>query len=151
MIFHPILISKTTYQSKLLGEEVYNFLCQTFEIPKEFDYDIIEITRDYIARPDLVSLTLYGTEMYADILCKLNGISNPFELNEGDKLLCPEADFMQSFMVSPIYDKFIEDSIDDNNNNKPAPKGVKEKRSANDAVIGDNRFYIDRNRRVVVY
>lgn len=48
------------------------------------------INEYYVARPDLISLAVYKTDMYADIICKLNGISNPFELNENMIIYCPD-------------------------------------------------------------
>ena len=49
----------------------------------------VKVNRHYIARPDLISLALYGSDDYADVICKMNGLSNPFELNEGMILMCP--------------------------------------------------------------
>ena len=45
-----------------------------------FDGQVIIVNKYYVARPDLVSLAIYGTDDYADIICKINGISNPFPL-----------------------------------------------------------------------
>ena len=44
--------------------------------------DIIIVNKHYIARPDLISLAVYGSDEYADLICKYNSISNPFELKE---------------------------------------------------------------------
>lgn len=38
------------------------------------------------ARPDLVSLRVYGEDTYQDYICKLNGISNPYSLDLDDTL-----------------------------------------------------------------
>ena len=51
---------------------------------------IVYVEKYYIARPDLISLAVYGDDKYADIICKINGISNPFELNEGMYLYTPD-------------------------------------------------------------
>ena len=56
---------------------------------------VIVVNEFYVARPDLISLALYGSDEYADVLCKLNGISNPFELNENDLIFCPSIEYMK--------------------------------------------------------
>ena len=59
----------------------------------------ITVNKYCVARPDLVSLMVYGTDKYADVLCKMNGISNPFELNEGMILVYPPAELIQDKIV----------------------------------------------------
>lgn len=51
---------------------------------------IVYVEKYYTARPDLISLAVYGDDKYGDIICKINGISNPFELNEGMYLYTPD-------------------------------------------------------------
>jgi hypothetical protein len=64
-----------------------------------------EVEPSQIARPDLLSYDLYGDELYADILCKLNGISNPLELNEGMIIIIPSPDDLDKFVInSPNLD-----------------------------------------------
>lgn len=41
------------------------------------------------ARPDLVSIRVYGEDTYQDQICKTNGISNPYSLNVDDVLVIP--------------------------------------------------------------
>jgi hypothetical protein len=41
------------------------------------------------ARPDLVSVRVYGEDTYQDHICKMNGISNPYSLNVDDVLVIP--------------------------------------------------------------
>lgn len=41
------------------------------------------------ARPDLVSMRMYGSQDYQDELCKMNGISNPYSLDVEDALVVP--------------------------------------------------------------
>lgn len=61
---------------------------------------LVKVNKHYIARPDLLSLALYGTDDYGDIICKINGISNPFELNEGMILLCPTVGTLSDIIMS---------------------------------------------------
>ena len=86
-MIYRVLEEKTTIKSKYLDNYIVNFLDTTFEIPENIIVDLVEVTEDYIARPDLISLKAYNSDDYTDIICKLNGISNPFELNKGDILV----------------------------------------------------------------
>lgn len=109
------------------------------------DFEGVLVTKEYVARPDLISLAIYGSDKYADIICKVNGISNPFELNEKMVLLCPRIDEAiaaqnlaiekNSFVNNPKEDSIL----NINNNNK---KQVNEKRSPIESTILDNNYII---------
>lgn len=141
------LKNKTILKSDYLGEEIYNLLDKTFIIPNQYSYNIFIVTEDYIARPDLISYKAYNDINYADILCKLNGISNPFELNVGMKLIIPSPEDIINFNIETRTDD-METGI---NTNNPKPKSKNEKRKTNEVIIGDTRFNIDKNTGVVIY
>lgn len=149
MLDYSVLNLKTEMQSDYLGETVYNMLDYTFTIPYNYSYNIFEVTKEYIARPDLISLDAYGDTMYTDIICKLNGVSNPFELNEGMKLIIPTPEDITNFIVEP--------SIKDRDENWcSSGQGVRSKtknskRQANEAIIGDTRFKIDKKNGIIIY
>lgn len=143
-----IFNNKNILKSEYLNEDIYNLLDMTFEIPENFSFDIIKVESKYIARPDLLSYDLYGTDMYVDILCKLNGISNPFELNEDDLIIIPSASDIEYFITKS---KISEKETDKNNIITPKAKQKNEKRKPNDAIIGDKRFTIDTKKRVIIY
>ena len=82
-------------------------------------------------------------------ICKLNGISNPFELNKGMLLVIPSPDSIMDFMKVPTTQEL--DSSFDNDTSKPLLKTRKSKRKANEAVVGDTRFKIDKTRGIVIY
>lgn len=122
----------------------------------------IMVNKSYIARPDLISLAVYGTDEYADILCKVNGISNPFELNENDLLFIPDVETIQALRPTVIIpNKFI---IDDNNSligdwvntsgrssNNSLQKQRDQKRSPNEQVVGDRNYVIDHSTGIIIY
>lgn len=147
MLINQLLEGKSIIKSKHLNEDIYNLCDKTFVIPDAFEYDVVEVTRDYVARMDLISLKMYGTNQLSDLLCKVNGISNPFEVNEGDFIIVPSWDFISNF----YYQEDVEESDSSNTNNKPKPKTRKEKRRANEAVIGDKRYRVDSARKVIIY
>lgn len=148
MIFHTVLNNKKHIFSEWLQEEIINLNDSTFRIPPSYQYEILEVTEKYIARPDLLSYDIYGDSIYSDLICKLNGISNPFELNEKMILVIPSPDCIMDFMYSPSVEE-CDESLNDNI--KPIAKQKNQKRKANEAVIGDSRFNIDKTRGVVIY
>lgn len=97
---YPILHKKAKTKIYKDGNpyEMYDLLSKTFNETK-YSGKVILVTKEYIARPDLVSYVSYGTDSYADIICKINGISNPFELNEGMCLFIPSIEFLSEMIV----------------------------------------------------
>ena len=149
MLQNPLLTYKSELKSNVLGQQVYNLLDQTFQIPNDFQYNVIEVTEGFIGRMDLISKQVYGDTKYQDVLCKLNGISNPFELNAGTVVVLPDISYIDDF----YYYESPEERDPESNEaaNKPDAKSKKEKRKPNEAVIGEKRFKIDPNRKVIVY
>jgi hypothetical protein len=145
MIFHTVLNNKNIIHSEWLGEDIYNLVDASFIVPKLYSYEILEVTEKYIARPDLISKDIYGDTIYSDLLCKLNGISNPFELNKGMLLVIPSPDNIMEFMFKPNNNEEQELT------NKPVVKTKKDKRKANEAVVGDSRFKLDPTKGIVIY
>jgi hypothetical protein len=147
------LDSKRAIYSKYLDNNIYNLMDSTYRIPKNgFTFKIYRVTPEYIARPDLISVDFYNTTGYADIICKLNGISNPFELNENMEIILPEASDIANFYSSSL------DNIDYNDNdqldkvNTIVKKTKRDKnRRPNEAIIGDERFKIDLNTGIITY
>ena len=147
-----VLANKTKLTSDFLKEEVWNLLDDTFTIPKLRNYMFYEVNEEkYIGRPDLLSLDAYNDTAYADVICKLNGISNPFELNMGMMLILPGADEIMQFVHStPIRE--IEKNINkDGDLTTLAQKKKSDKRMPNEAIVGDRRFKIDRNNGIIIY
>ena len=68
-----VLNNKGKIHSDYLDEDIYNFLDETFLVPQNgFDFNVLEVSDKYIARPDLISLDAYGDTMFVDIICKIN-------------------------------------------------------------------------------
>lgn len=114
----------------------------------------VVVPKEYVARPDLVSLSVYGTDEYADLICKLNGISNPFELNEDMVLMLPEIDKLKSMVrVNASACEKIESEYNDNV--AAAEIGNKklksDKRSPNEATVCDTNFVIQKETGLVFY
>lgn len=149
MLQYSTLNFKKDIFSEYLGERILNLLDYSFSIPKSYVYNIFEVTKDYISRPDLISLDAYGDDMFADIICKINGISNPFELNEGMRLILPSPEYILEFAIKPS-EKDSDDVWGPNMENKQI-KTKKDKRQANEHIVGDSRFRIDKKSKVIIY
>lgn len=148
MLWYSIVQNKSHIKSNYLKEDVLNLLDKTFIIPDSYTYNIFEVSKEYIARPDLIALDAYGDTMYTDVMCKLNGISNPFELNEGMKLILPAPEDIDKFIINPPIEE-SEDYVDPTSTQSTKTKSSK--RQANEAIIGDSRFKIDKNSKIVIY
>ena len=148
----PILFRKTEFK------EFTDLLSKTFVIPFDFDASIIQVTEEFVGRPDLLSKEVYGSEEYASILCKLNGISNPLALNKDMYIVVPKPDSLDDFYVIPDNWETHEDNFEHTTNSSkedifnPKPKTTKDKkRKPNEALITDKRFNIDTLSKSVVY
>ena len=153
MISYPIMSSKNTISLPDKSEEMYNLLYMSYKLPKDFKYQIIKVSHEYIARPDLLSKHFYGTVDNADIICKLNGISNPFELNENMYLIIPEASDLQFFYNTDSLagELSTDDSLKDDTGTLNMQKKKNEPRKANEQIVGDGNFRIDKNNKIVIY
>ena len=116
---------------------------------------IIMVNKHYVARPDLISLAVYGNDRYADIICKINGISNPFEMNENDVIILPSIEYIQDAVkyyndVSDLIENPKKDQIiikDPENHQKKKT----EERSPQEQVEGEQNYVIDKSLGVVFY
>lgn len=111
------------------------------------------VNKYYVARPDLISLAVYGSDQYADIICKVNGISNPFELNEDDIIICPSVDFLSTCCK---YAESKSEMIKSSKDEISAPQETFQKRyddvrSPNEQLIGDTNYTIDKSLGLVFY
>ena len=148
MILYSTLYNKSKIHSEYLEEDLYNLLDETFSIPDVYNYNVFEVTEEYIARPDLISLDAYGDTMFTDIICKLNGISNPFELNVGMKLIIPSPENILDFSHKPSQ---IDIKWEKDSKLEKQSKTKQSKRQTNEAIVGDSRFKIDSSTGIIIY
>ena len=131
-----------------------DLLCNTLsdEEPVFDGIEFIRVTDDYVARPDLISLAVYGTDQYADILCKINGISNPFELNTGMILLIPNASTITFFYKSRSASSIFEtDSTPISSTKKNFQKTKAERRRPSEQTVGSKNFVVDLSNKMIIY
>lgn len=156
MISYPVIANKetNTIDGRYNDEEFNDLTDPTFTIPESFNYQVYVVDDMYTARPDLLSLHIYKTVNYADVLCKLNGISNPFELNKGMIIIAPDLSDLPSFYTSPVKSTASEVSALTKNGIKSVKQLQKKKnetRQANNSVIGDKNYKIDKSNKLIIY
>lgn len=148
MLRNSLLISKNIKKYSKTQEDMIDLMTKTFVFSNDFEYRLVEVTEMSVARPDILSYIIYGSDQYGDLICKINGISNPLELNVGDLLLVPETPYIQDFLTKETTDI---DNLELDSKNKPTPKKRKDKRKSNEAVDGDTRYKIDASNRIIIY
>lgn len=119
MLDYPILRKKQMINIVKDGEATMMIDLLSDVIKKEVPLrgKTIVVTKDYVARPDLIAFVSYGTDAYGDLVCKLNGISNPFELNEGMILFIPYIDSLQDIIkVSGTTSELVSPNSKTNSN-----------------------------------
>ena len=151
---YSILGKKPTAEKN--GSKFIDLLPQTIDPNVVISGTLLVVNKYYIARPDLISLAVYGDDRYADIICKINGISNPFELNEDDVLVIPNIEtIMDMLNVSPQESVFV----DNNKNNEIADSfmdtelqvDVNSVRSPNEQIKGTKNVIVDEENGLLLY
>ena len=156
MLNYTSLASKPEMSRMIDGKKVSykDLLCHTLndEEPMFEGITFITVVDDYVARPDLISLAVYGTDEYADIICKINGISNPFELNTGMILLIPSLSNLTFFYTNrPASATFESDSTPISSTKKNFQKTKAERRSPAEQTVGSKNFVVDLSNKMIIY
>ena len=134
------------------NDEYIDLLAQTYYLKDNLRGELLIVNQYYVARPDLISLAIYGDDKYADLICKINGISNPFELNENDILFIPTIDELIDLTKNQDNpSKLVSESSDLLKKNYDMRKKISEKRSPNEMIIGDENYIIDHSLGLVFY
>lgn len=124
-------------------------------------FNVYRVPESMKMRIDLISLAAYGTDEYADIIMKYNGISNPFSIDADDILFIPTLDTVENDLIRPVlqsnaavnirnYHKYIDKNkapvtIGSEINNKyidknKAPIGSEIDNKYNDTLAKDEYF-----------
>jgi hypothetical protein len=179
MLLYETLFNKATINDDTEGEYV-DLLSDSL---KEYNTDSQEwasvfqgarravVSKYYVARPDLISLAFFKDDCYADLICKLNGISNPFELNENMILLIPDRYKLESLKaeINPSESEMISStsssssttsssssttsssSSDITNIKKTNQKLKNERRSPAEATVEDSNYTVNYDLGLVFY
>lgn len=101
------------------NQQILNLADSIFDLSKSLNttYVPYKLTSDYKMRPDLISISGFGTDEYTEIILKLNGIINPFSVDENDVILMPNIDDVTPNLVDN-KNKTNYDNIIKSNTNK---------------------------------
>ena len=152
---YKILERKPTIEYE--GMKYKDLMADVINHDVDISGSFIMINKEYTARPDLVSLAVYGSEEYADILCKINGISNPFELNENDIIIIPHIETLMEFCKKEITPSAMlnpgneNDSILNTLGDNKLQKKPEQRRSSNEMVEGEQNYLVDTINGLIIY
>lgn len=113
----------------------------------------VYVNQYYVARPDLIALAVYGNDAYGDLICKFNGISNPFELNEGMLISVPPLDWIETKTKNMEYSGCELIKPDETIEKRDKIKKLRtDIRSSSTMTVGDKpAFVIDKSLGLVFY
>lgn len=85
------------------GIEIKDLTSPMFDMRNvnNISYNVYKVPKEFEMRPDLISGAVYNNSLYAEIILKFNGISNPFSIKEGDIILIPALNSMKSILAKP--------------------------------------------------
>lgn len=152
MLDYKILEYKYKYTKD--NDTFVDLMSNSYNIPYKYEGFPLLVSKYYVARPDLISLAVYGSDEYADIICKINGISNPFELNEGDLIYIPDVDTVANcFHMADSKEAIAEpnDNILNQKKKNNFQKKKDQRRSSNEQVEGDKIFVIDKSLGMIFF
>lgn len=85
------------------GERIVNLIRKTwrFSTNKVSDYSVYVVKKGEDMRPDIISNSVYGSTDYVDAVLKYNNISAWWSIKEGDILLLPTPDYLDTGYFKP--------------------------------------------------
>lgn len=147
------ILSNKPYLSQN-NEKYIDLLSKTYKLSQSPQTSVIVVSKEYVARPDLISLAIFGDDKYGDIICKFNGISNPFELNENMIIYIPSIENILESLIHQDTPSILaneSDTIIDKKTYNDNRKKTNEKRTPNELTVGNSNFVIDRSLGLVFY
>ena len=147
------ILSNKPYLSQN-NEKYIDLLSKTYKLSQSPQTSVIVVSKEYVALPDLISLAIFGDDKYGDIICKFNGISNPFELNENMIIYIPSIENILESLIHQDTPSILaneSDTIIDEKTYNDNRKKTNEKRTPNELTVGNSNFVIDRSLGLVFY
>lgn len=84
------------------GEEIVDLTFKSVNTDVNPGYArVILVTREMVMRPDLVAHMYCGSHNKVGSLLKINSISNPFSVDEGDILFIPDSQTLRDIVAKP--------------------------------------------------
>jgi hypothetical protein len=157
MLDYAILNKSIISRTGPSGNEENQYDLLSMNITTDFQniqpQDVVIVNEYYVARPDLISLAVYGNDKFADYICKYNGISNPFEMNENDVIIIPDISGIQDKTTRVAASELITDSSSQTiiEKKNKYQKEKDEKRSPAQQIVGESNYKIDKSLGIIFY
>jgi hypothetical protein len=95
------------------GSKVYDLMEDSFVGETRIPYYTFYVTDEHEMRLDLISLDMYGSTKYMELIMDINGIINPFAIKKGDILVSTEVNVLDGLIPQQtLYDEFKQKMID---------------------------------------
>ena len=98
------------------------------------------VREDQQMRPDMIAFRIYGDQTYTGSLMKINAISNPFAVQEGDVIVAPTTDSIESAFTT----KESTLKLSETNNNNPNTKFRQAQEQKKFKVSNSRQAFLDR-------
>jgi hypothetical protein len=104
---------KTAKGIKIDGQVIYDLMDDTYIGGMRIPFYSFYITDEHELRLDLISIDMYGSTDYMELIMDMNGIINPFGLKKGDVLVSTEASILDLLLPKEdLYDELKQQMID---------------------------------------
>lgn len=137
----PLFIDEYGVETTDIGESFLNPEGAEVEL-----YSVYKVPDDMEMRPDKVSLAMYGTDKYTEIVCAYNDIRNPFTIQKDDVVNLISLTSVYNNVYEPSYD--TDSSILSSDNGALLSKYVDKSKAPDTAGSQRNTAVISKNRRV---
>lgn len=81
----PLLKKDDGFVIRDLTVSIFDFNSNNY-----INYQAYRVPMEYQMRCDLIAQSVYNNTLYAEVILKFNGISNPFTISNGDVILIPD-------------------------------------------------------------
>lgn len=109
-MFNSLILQEKGTRFAEDGTKIVDLFQRNFPnlIGTPFRFSLFEIDSESEFRPLQVSMMNYNGNTYWDLVLKFNGISNPFDIQNGDVLIIPDKDFLDNLIIQAEEDDEIE-------------------------------------------
>ena len=137
----PLFIDEYGVETTDIGESFLNPDGAEVEL-----YSVYKVPDDMEMRPDKVSLSMYGTDKYTEIVCAYNDFRNPFTIQKDDVINLVSLQSVYNNVYEPSYD--TDSSVRTKNNGALLSKYIDRSKAPDTAGSQRNAAVVSKNRRM---
>lgn len=137
----PLFIDEYGVETTDIGESFLNPDGAEVEL-----YSVYKVPDDMEMRPDKVSLSMYGTDKYTEIVCAYNDFRNPFTIQKDDVINLVSLQSVYNNVYEPSYG--TDSSTQTKNNGALLSKYVDRSKAPDTAGSQRNTAVVSKNRRL---